>query len=93
VGTVEVLKAQVEALGSEPDDRKSPFLNGATGTPGIAKRDGSGLDPHTELRKAAAEAVTQDEQVITQKALAMSVLKDALDPSRRYADTINRFSN
>lgn len=35
---VKVLKERVEAYGREPDDRKSPVLNGATGTAGIAKR-------------------------------------------------------
>jgi hypothetical protein len=92
-GTVEVLKEQVAAYGREPDDRKSPYLNGATGKAGIAKRDGSELDPHTELRKAAAEAVTQDERISTQKALALAVLKDATDPNRRYSDTLDRFAS
>jgi hypothetical protein len=93
VGTVEVLKDQVAAYGREPDDRKSPYLNGATGTPGIAKRDGTELDPHAELRKAAAEAVTQDEKVSTQKSLAMAALKVAINPDSRYADTLGRFTN
>ena len=92
-GTVEVLKGQIEELGREPDDRKSPYLNGATGQAGIAKRDGSETDPHTELRKAAAEAVTQDERIVAQKALAMATLKDAINPDARYADTLGRFTN
>lgn len=90
---VEVLKEQVAAYGREPDDRKSPYLNGATGTAGIAKRDGTETDPHTELRKAAADAVTQDEKVIAQKSLALAALKDAINPDNRYADTLGRFTN
>ncbi|WP_284984292.1 hypothetical protein [Arthrobacter sp. efr-133-TYG-118] len=91
VGTVQVLKDQIEAYGREPDDRKSPYLNGATGTAGIAKRDGTETDPHTELRKAAEAATTQDERIVAQKSLAMAALKDAINPDRRYADTLNRF--
>lgn len=93
VGQVQVLKDQVEAYGREPDDRKSPYLNGATGTAGIAKRDGTETDPHTELRKAAEAANTQDERIIAQKSLAMAALKDAINPDSRYAETLNRFAS
>jgi hypothetical protein len=92
-GTVEVLKEQIAAYGREPDDRKSPYLNGATGTAGIAKRDGTETDPHTELRKAVAEAKTQDERIRTQKELSMALLKATLDPSARYAATLERFAD
>lgn len=37
-GKYELLKERVEAIGREPDDRKSPLLNGATGIAGVAKR-------------------------------------------------------
>ncbi|MDQ0241169.1 hypothetical protein [Arthrobacter bambusae] len=93
VGQVQVLKDQVEAYGREPDDRKSPYLNGATGTAGIAKRDGTETDPHTELRKAAEAANTQDERIVAQKSLAMAALKDAINPDSRYAETLNRFAS
>lgn len=93
VGQVQVLKEQVEAYGREPDDRNSPYLNGATGKAGIAKRNGTETDPHTELRKAAAEAKTQDERIVAQKSLAMAVLKDAINPDKHYAGTLDRFAS
>ena len=50
-------------------------------------------DPHTELRKAAEAANTQDERIIAQKSLAMAALKDAINPDSRYAETLNRFAS
>ena len=49
---VEVLKERVEAYGREPDDRKSPVLNGATGTAGIAKRSAGDVDGLANLAKS-----------------------------------------
>lgn len=55
-GANEILKDQVAALGREPDDRNSPYLNGATGTAGVAKRSaGDSEDLFTELQKAVDE--------------------------------------
>lgn len=92
-GQVEVLKEQVAAYGREPDDRKSPYLNGATGTAGIAKRDGTETDPHAELRKAAEAATTQDERISAQKSLALAILKGTVNPDERYRNTLDRFAN
>jgi hypothetical protein len=66
-GQVEVLKAQVEAYGREPDDRNSPFLNGATGTAGIAKRADS-EDKFADLRKAVADAEEAKDAALIAKA-------------------------
>jgi hypothetical protein len=93
VGQVEVLKEQVAAYGREPDDRKSPYLNGATGTAGIAKRDGTETDPHAELRKAAEAATTQDERISAQKSLALAILKGTVNPDDQYRNTLDRFAN
>lgn len=92
-GQVEVLKEQVAAYGREPDDRNSPFLNGATGTAGIAKRDGTETDPHAELRKAAEAATTQDERISAQKSLALAILKGTVNPDEKYRNTLDRFAN
>ncbi|BCT75549.1 hypothetical protein SCMU_13910 [Sinomonas cyclohexanicum] len=75
--TVQALQERVEKFGALPDDRRSPLLNGATGTPGLAERDPA-TDPHADLRKAAAEARTQSDVIKTHKDLALAQLKDAL---------------
>jgi hypothetical protein len=57
---VKGLQDRVEAFGRQPDDRTSPLLNGATGLPGLASRDGNVADPLAELKKAVADATTPD---------------------------------
>lgn len=49
--TVQDLKERVEKLAKSPDDRRSPVLNGATGTAGLANRDDAEVDI-TDLQKA-----------------------------------------
>jgi hypothetical protein len=41
---------RVEKMAAQPDDRKSPMLNGATGEPTLAQR-GSGITAHPEVQK------------------------------------------
>jgi hypothetical protein len=53
---VKGLQERVEYLATMPDDRKSPSLNGATGTPGAVDRDGTMTDQYADLQKAADEA-------------------------------------
>lgn len=80
---VKGLEERIAKMGQMPDDRKSPALNGATGEAGGVTRDGDmdGLEP---LRKAVAEAETQDEIIKSKQALAVAEL------ARR---TRERFSN
>lgn len=96
--TVEVLKEQIRKFGQQPDDRRSPLLNGATGTPGVAQRDGSETveDPYADLRKAASEARTQGDVIKANKDLALAQLKDALSGSagsRHFQNVAARFTD
>ncbi|MBT2537204.1 hypothetical protein [Arthrobacter sp. ISL-69] len=75
---VKVLKERVEAYGREPDDRKSPLLNGADGKAGIAKRSAES-DVLVDLTKAveiAKEAGDPTKLVNAQQALAFAAIKD-----------------
>lgn len=75
---VRLLKERVEAYGREPDDRKSPLLNGADGTAGIAKRSAE-KDVLVDLTKAveiAKEAGDPTKLVNAQQALAFAAIKD-----------------
>jgi hypothetical protein len=75
---VEVLKERVEAIGREPDDRKSPLLNGADGKAGIAKRSAES-DALVDLTKAveiAKEAGDPTKLVNAQQALAFAAILD-----------------
>lgn len=47
----EVLKEQVRKFGMQPDDRRSPVLNGATGA-GTVTRDATQVDPLADVKKA-----------------------------------------
>jgi hypothetical protein len=55
---VKGLQEQVTALASMPDDRRSPLLNGGTGTPGAAPRTAPTDERVVALEKAVAEAST-----------------------------------
>ena len=75
---VKVLKERVEAYGREPDDRKSPLLNGADGKAGIAKRSAES-DALVDLTKAveiAKEAGDPTKLVNAQQALAFAAILD-----------------
>lgn len=72
---VKGLKERVEHLAAMPDDRKSPRMNGATGTSGIAQRDGDIEDPHVELRKAVENAADPESKKAAEKALFFAVTK------------------
>lgn len=75
---VKVLKERVEAYGREPDDRKSPLLNGADGVAGIAKRtadtdDLAALAKSVEIAKEAGDPA----QILNaQQALAFAAVKN-----------------
>lgn len=70
---VKGLQERVEQYGRQPDDRRSPLLNGATGEPGMASRDGQ--DELAALRKAAEDAPAT-KKVQAQSALAFAAIKD-----------------
>lgn len=73
---VKGLEERVEHLAKMPDDRKSPLLNGATGTgAGIASRDGSGADPLAELKKAVEDAPTEAARTQARTALGIAAIK------------------
>ncbi|MCO4257406.1 hypothetical protein [Pseudarthrobacter cellobiosi] len=75
---VKVLKERVEAYGREPDDRKSPLLNGATGEAGIAKRSADN-DELTTLAKSvelAKESGDPTKLANAQQALAFASILD-----------------
>jgi hypothetical protein len=76
---VKGLQERLEKMGQLPDDRKSPRLNGATGTGGDVHHDAN-VDQFAVLRKAVAEAKTQDEIIKSQQALA-------------HAELLERFSH
>jgi hypothetical protein len=71
---VKGLQEQVEVLGRKPDDRKSPILNGATGTPGVAARDGQ-TDQFADLKKNLADAPAA-QRPDAQAALAFAQIRD-----------------
>jgi hypothetical protein len=72
---VKGLQERVDHLAKMPDDRKSPLLNGATGTAGIAKRGGEDADPLAELKKAVADAPTEAARTQAQTALGIAAIK------------------
>lgn len=92
---VEQLEERITKFGKQPDDRNSAYLNGATGTPGVALRDGEAADPHADLRKAVAEATTQSDVIKSSKDLAFAQIKDALsgNGTRHFDDVTDRFTN
>lgn len=55
-GEFEVLKGRLDAMGREPDDRKSPLLYGANGEAGLAKRGADNEDHLAPLEKAVKDA-------------------------------------
>ena len=77
-GEVKVLKERVEAYGREPDDRKSPLPNGATGTAGVAKRSADSdelvsLAKSVELAKEAGDPTVLAN---AKQAYAFAAIKD-----------------
>lgn len=77
---VKGLQERVEKMAALPDDRRSPILNGATGSPLLADRDGSLVDPLADLKKAAAEETDPGKQNDAKAKLA-------------HAELMLRFSN
>ena len=75
---VKSLQERIEAFGREPDDRKSPLLNGGTGTAGIAKRDSGDVDMLAPLRKAVEEAKTPGDRLAAEKSLGYAAVRDRL---------------
>lgn len=73
---VKGLQERVEHLAKMPDDRKPPLLNGATGTAGMATRDGSGLAPYADLEKAVAEAGDPGQRRDAEQRLAYAKVRD-----------------
>lgn len=75
---VKVLKERVEAYGREPDDRKSPLLNGATGEAGIAKRsaDNDELATLAKSVELAKESGDPSKIVNAQQAYAYESIKN-----------------
>ncbi|MEC5149232.1 hypothetical protein [Cryobacterium sp. GrIS_2_6] len=67
------LQERVEHLGKMPDDRKSPLLNGSTGTAGMPARDAS-TDEFADLRKAVEDAPPA-QKVAAQQALTYAELR------------------
>jgi hypothetical protein len=70
---VKSLQERVEHLSKMPDDRKSPLLNGGTGTAGMAARDAS-TDEFADLRKAVDDAPPA-KKVEAQAALTFAELR------------------
>ncbi|HEY8976303.1 MAG TPA: hypothetical protein VIN75_18960 [Burkholderiaceae bacterium] len=73
---VKGLQERVEHLAKMPDDRKSPLLNGATGTAGVADRDGSTEDPYADLRKSIEQAKTPAAKREAEQQLAYARVRD-----------------
>lgn len=73
---VKALQERVENLAKMPDDRKPPLLNGATGTAGMATRDGTALAPYADLEKAVAEAGSPGARRDAEQALAYAKVRD-----------------
>jgi hypothetical protein len=96
---VKGLQESVERMSREPNDRKSPLVSGGNGTPGMAQRDGSTIDPFADLRKAASDA-TGSAKDKADMALALAVIKGhpsvtggAASPwQANAADVTTRFS-
>jgi len=72
---VKELQERVELLAKMPDDRKSPKLNGSTGTAGLAARDGSQVDPLADLKKAVETETDPARKVQAQTALAHAAIR------------------
>lgn len=80
---VDVLKERVEAYGREPDDRKSPRLNGATGEGGVAKRTAD-TDELATLAKSveiAKEAGDPARIANAEQAYAFAAIRDRFSGS------------
>lgn len=71
---VKGLQESVEKMSREPDNRKSPIVNGGTGVAGAAARDGSQTDPYADLRKVAKTS-TGTAKTSADMALALAVIK------------------
>ena len=72
---VKGLQESVEKMSREPDNRKSPVMNGGNGTAGVANRDGTqAADPFADLRKAVVDT-TGPANTEAKMALALAVIK------------------
>lgn len=71
--------ARVEKALAQPDDRRSPMLNGATGTPGLApSHRGDGFERSTEfepVRKALAALPDGPQKEEAQREVAIAAIK------------------
>jgi hypothetical protein len=72
---VKGLQDRVDAFGRQPDDRTSPLLNGATGVPGLASRDGHVADPLADLKKAVETANTPEAVTKAKSELAYAEIR------------------
>lgn len=72
---VEGLKERVEHIAKQPDNRRSPLLNGGTGAPGLAGRDGLEGDQFADLRKAVDDAKSETERTQAKSALAFAEVR------------------
>lgn len=78
-GRVESQTGRVEKALSQPDDRRSPLLNGATGTPGLApSHRGDGFESRPEfepIRKALAALPDGPQKEEAQREIAIAAIK------------------
>lgn len=72
--TVQGLQEQVQKISAQPDDRRSPYLNGATGVGAIVHRDGP--DSVDDLRKQADAETDPAKRRGLKQAAAYAALRD-----------------
>lgn len=80
---IDVLKAQLEAYGAAPAPG-GPRLNGATGTPGLARRDETPEDEATQLRKAAEQESDPKRRESLSYAAALAGVRKAQEGRARH---------
>jgi hypothetical protein len=76
VALIKGLQERVEELAKMPDDRKSPILNGGTGTAGPAVRDGSTGDSLANLKKAAEDETDPVKKQAANNAVIFASIKE-----------------
>lgn len=83
---------RVEKALAQPDDRRSPFLNGAAGEPMLAERgSGPAGDPRFQaVMKAVKEMPDGPEKAQLQRTIALGAIKGTMGHA---ADVVSRFSN
>jgi hypothetical protein len=76
--TITGLEALVKQIGAQPDDRRSPVLNGGTGVAGLASRGGLFESFEAEdaaLTKSIEEARTREERIAAQQTAAFAKIR------------------